>query len=296
MGCGGSKQANDAVARDFFGDGASTRHIQQEQHDPSSQQQQQQQQQQSPSGSSGGGGGACGNGNKNKNKQRIDPETSKPPPNLVASPPTPPLNTNAQQRRTPQPPKGTRTTPSETVAAQTNTNKNRTPQQQQQKQQQQQQVGAAATTAAETTSAAAQMKSPQNQQRHHQKNHQPTKPSSTKTPFIPPVASTSFLVPPANVVGSPIAMVSSPKPSHAPVLDAATNKPKQPPRQLDEDDFSVAPSLDVEVRSITKTTFDDIYIRGKKVRATWKTEDEIGKLQGIGPNKGVLSSLCPHLT
>jgi hypothetical protein len=36
-------------------------------------------------------------------------------------------------------------------------------------------------------------------------------------------------------------------------------------RKLDDDDFSVAPSLDVEMRSITKHTFDDVYQRGRKV-------------------------------
>jgi hypothetical protein len=38
------------------------------------------------------------------------------------------------------------------------------------------------------------------------------------------------------------------------------------PIVLDDDDFSVAPSLAVEMRSICETKFDDVYQRGKKVR------------------------------
>ena len=44
-----------------------------------------------------------------------------------------------------------------------------------------------------------------------------------------------------------------------------TNSERSKPRKLDDDDFSVAPSLDVEMRSIVNHTFDDIYQRGKKV-------------------------------
>jgi len=40
---------------------------------------------------------------------------------------------------------------------------------------------------------------------------------------------------------------------------------KSTPRKLDDDDFSVAPSLDVEMRSVVNHSFNDIYERGKKV-------------------------------
>jgi hypothetical protein len=51
--------------------------------------------------------------------------------------------------------------------------------------------------------------------------------------------------------------------------------PEPPPPKpivLDDDDFSVAPSLAVEMRSIVNHTFDDVYQRGKKVRSQdmWK--------------------------
>lgn len=38
------------------------------------------------------------------------------------------------------------------------------------------------------------------------------------------------------------------------------------PLKLDDDDFSVAPSLAVAMRSVVKTSFDQIYERGQKVR------------------------------
>jgi hypothetical protein len=52
------------------------------------------------------------------------------------------------------------------------------------------------------------------------------------------------------------------------------------PRKLEDDDFSVAPSLDVEMRSITKHTFDDVYQRGRKV-----SYYIIIQLQNVEPKK-----------
>jgi len=41
--------------------------------------------------------------------------------------------------------------------------------------------------------------------------------------------------------------------------------PEKVPRKLDEDDFSVAPSLALAMRSVVKTSFDQIYERGQKL-------------------------------
>ena len=35
---------------------------------------------------------------------------------------------------------------------------------------------------------------------------------------------------------------------------------------LDDDDFSVAPSMDQDVKSVVSVSFDDVYQRGRKVR------------------------------
>lgn len=52
-----------------------------------------------------------------------------------------------------------------------------------------------------------------------------------------------------------------PTPSYAPSTTSSNSKPVI----LDDDDFSVAPSLAVEMRSITNHTFDDVYQRGNKL-------------------------------
>ena len=207
MGYRSSKQANDASAQRFFGDGVSARHIQ---HQYNQSLQQQGQSQHSPSDRTDSSGSSS-------NKNNFPPETSITPPDSVVSPTAPPLSSHQTTQLS-------RSTPSETMAVTNNSNKNQIPHQQQ-----------GQPRATRAAMAVTQMQWAQNQQRHRQ--YRPAKLSS---------------------------------PSHAPALDAATNKPKQPPRKLDDDDFSVAPSLDVEVRSITKTTFDDIYARGKQVRKVMK--------------------------
>jgi hypothetical protein len=55
-----------------------------------------------------------------------------------------------------------------------------------------------------------------------------------------------------------------PPPPPPPPPTSSSNLSK--PIVLDDDDFSVAPSLAVEMRSVVRHTFDDIYQRGKKVR------------------------------
>jgi hypothetical protein len=41
---------------------------------------------------------------------------------------------------------------------------------------------------------------------------------------------------------------------------------------LDDDDFSVAPSMDQDVKSVVSVGFDDVYKRGRKVRKQKKIE------------------------
>ena len=48
-------------------------------------------------------------------------------------------------------------------------------------------------------------------------------------------------------------------------MNTAGSKPQTSARQLNDDDFSVAPSLDVAMRSIVAQKFGDIYKKGKKV-------------------------------
>jgi hypothetical protein len=43
------------------------------------------------------------------------------------------------------------------------------------------------------------------------------------------------------------------------------NTARSAPRKLEDDDFSVAPSLDVEMRSVVSKSFEDVYVRGEKV-------------------------------
>lgn len=37
---------------------------------------------------------------------------------------------------------------------------------------------------------------------------------------------------------------------------------------LDDDEFSVAPSMDQDVKSVVSVSFDDVYKRGRKVRSS----------------------------
>ena len=46
----------------------------------------------------------------------------------------------------------------------------------------------------------------------------------------------------------------------------ASSQPQSAPRKLNDDDFSVAPSLEVAMRSIVAHKFTDVYQKGKKVR------------------------------
>jgi hypothetical protein len=76
----------------------------------------------------------------------------------------------------------------------------------------------------------------------------PPKPSET---FQPPVQNTVFVPKQAAAIAT--------------VIKAAPPSAPKPPQHLNDDDFSVAPSLHLECRSIGKTKFDDIYTRGRKV-------------------------------
>jgi hypothetical protein len=70
-------------------------------------------------------------------------------------------------------------------------------------------------------------------------------------------------------------VVSVPPPPPPPLSTNSVDQKLKPSQQdamqaikpivLDDDDFSVAPSLAVEMRSICETKFDDVYQRGKKV-------------------------------
>jgi hypothetical protein len=51
----------------------------------------------------------------------------------------------------------------------------------------------------------------------------------------------------------------------SPDVDVNVNAKTSKPKKLDDDDFSVAPSLGVAMRSIVAVDFDNIYSRGKKV-------------------------------
>jgi len=46
---------------------------------------------------------------------------------------------------------------------------------------------------------------------------------------------------------------------------AHTSTGRSAPRKLDDDDFSVAPSLDVEMRSVVNKSFEDVYVRDQKL-------------------------------
>lgn len=122
-------------------------------------------------------------------------------------------------------------------------------------------------------------------------NHSPnTKPR--KSNFVAPPSSESFVAKPAfsprkspksnaNAVAAPTPPPPPPyttPSSHthqtpggdtdfgSSVGNSSRDSQRSPPRRLDDDDFSVAPSLDLEMRSVSTKTFDDVYIRGKQVR------------------------------
>jgi hypothetical protein len=86
----------------------------------------------------------------------------------------------------------------------------------------------------------------------------PAAASPVPPPPPPPQAATSVPPPPPPLSGTSNEARS--RPSNQEAIDYIQ------PIVLDDDDFSVAPSLAVEMRSITETTFDDVYQRGKKVR------------------------------
>jgi hypothetical protein len=96
------------------------------------------------------------------------------------------------------------------------------------------------------------------------------KPSET---FRPPVASTSFTIaevvtqqPQAiqGVVAAIVPKAAAAAPSLSNHLASASIDITY---QNDDGDFSVAPSLALDCRSISKTSFKDIYMQGKKVRS-----------------------------
>ena len=65
-------------------------------------------------------------------------------------------------------------------------------------------------------------------------------------------------------------------------MNAAGSKPQASPRQLNDDDFSVAPSLDVAMRSIVAQKFGDIYKKGKKVSRFWENKKKNNSVQEKG--------------
>ena len=92
----------------------------------------------------------------------------------------------------------------------------------------------------------------------------PSKPS--EKPFQPPISTTSlsFESPPVAIDQPAIPVLTAPVPAPAP---ARLAPPKPEPSHIHDDgDFSVAPSLDQDCRSIVETSFDDIYTRGRQVR------------------------------
>lgn len=68
-----------------------------------------------------------------------------------------------------------------------------------------------------------------------------------------PPASTSFVKGSAGVAKTP------------PPKKSQQKTQKAPPKPVDPDDHSVAPSLDLEVREKSKKKFDEVYSRSKKV-------------------------------
>lgn len=78
-------------------------------------------------------------------------------------------------------------------------------------------------------------------------------------PPPPPASQSAVSVPPPPPPLSGTSLEQSSKQSHQNAIQAIK------PIVLDDDDFSVAPSLAVEMRSICETKFDDVYQRGKKV-------------------------------
>jgi hypothetical protein len=56
----------------------------------------------------------------------------------------------------------------------------------------------------------------------------------------------------------------------ASVVSTATSRRKSTRKNarnfVDDDEFSVAPSMDQDVKSVVSVSFDDVYARGRKVR------------------------------
>lgn len=86
----------------------------------------------------------------------------------------------------------------------------------------------------------------------------PDPPVQAPPPPTPPPTMTP--VPPRNNRNTGTA--AAPKSSQPPMPVEPRNVE---PRLLDDDDFSVAPSLDVAMRNIHSHSFDDVYQRGRKV-------------------------------
>lgn len=100
------------------------------------------------------------------------------------------------------------------------------------------------------------------------------KPRKSESGFKAPPSSESFIGGPPNTKKLVSSEHEQTKTSQKALYEAKTPKPDNraktssvpgEPRHLDDDDFSVAPSLGVAMRSIVKVSFEDIYIRGKKV-------------------------------
>ncbi|KAL3945402.1 MAG: hypothetical protein SGBAC_000535 [Bacillariaceae sp.] len=83
-----------------------------------------------------------------------------------------------------------------------------------------------------------------------------TPPSQSK----PAVAEAPTLTPVRNKTGTASSTTATTGPGGAP---RGTRKPQ--PQILDDDDFTVAPSLDTAMRSVSGHQFEDVYLRGKKL-------------------------------
>lgn len=115
---------------------------------------------------------------------------------------------------------------------------------------------------------------------HPNRNKDPSKNANgaQKTQFVAPPSSVSFGLiqsqqPSTNTTTMkppppppPLATTSTMPSLHTIGGDSVSQaQQRSTPRKLDDDDFSVAPSLNVEMRSVVNHSFNDIYERGKKL-------------------------------
>ena len=67
------------------------------------------------------------------------------------------------------------------------------------------------------------------------------------------------------------------------------------PNHLDDDDFSVAPSMDQDVKSVVSVVFDDVYKRGRKVSRMSIHQSDFFHQNDSGKHAVFSRMYCSHL-